>query len=137
MTRLAQRAFQSSDVLANFLTDGSSKFSRADGIAVSKTEYASVGFHQPKEMNVWFFVSCGHTEKFSKIDAQLEVHWVNIKARNFKMPLELTANISAVWWQNSVIALMKFTDDVFYSLVKCLKLLKAEPNLQRGVTSNM
>lgn len=53
------------------------------------------------------------------------------------MPLELTANISAVWWQNSVIALMKFTGDVFYSLVKCLKLLKAEPNLQRGVTSNM
>jgi len=34
-------------------------------------------------------------------------------------------------------ALMNFTGDVFYSLDKCLKPLKAEPNLQRGITSIM
>lgn len=53
------------------------------------------------------------------------------------MPLDLTTNINAVLWQNSVMALMNFAGDVFYSLDKHLKLLKAEPNLWRGVTSVM
>lgn len=52
VTWLAQRAFQSNNVLASFLTDVSSKFSRAEGIVVLKTKYASVGFHLPKEMSV-------------------------------------------------------------------------------------
>lgn len=109
----AQKDFQSNNVLASFLTDVSSKFSRAEGSVVLKTKYASVGFHLPKEISVWFFVSSGHTVKFSNIDVQLEVHWVNVKAGNCKMPLDITTNISAVWWQNSVMALMNFTGDVF------------------------
>lgn len=53
------------------------------------------------------------------------------------MPLDLTTNISAVSCQNPVMALMNFTGDVFYSLDKYLKLLKAEPSLWRGVISVM
>lgn len=96
VTCLSQRAFQSNNVLASFLTDVSSKFSNTERNVVLKIKYASVGFHLPREMSVWFLVSSGHTVKFSNIDVQLEAHCVNVKVWNCKMPLDLTASISPV-----------------------------------------
>jgi len=91
----------------------------------------------PKETSVWFFVSSRHTLKFSNIDVQLKVDWVNVKEQNCKMPFDPTTNISVVWWQNSVMSLMNFIADVLYSLDKCLKLLMVDHSLQRVATSVM